>query len=198
VHFSLPHLIATYGYVVLFFLVGLESLGIPLPGETALVTAAASAALGHLSIYGVAVTAAAAAILGDNGGYWIGRTGGLAFVRRYGRYVRFNEAHLERARAFFERHGGKTVFIGRFVALLRTWAAILAGASHMPYGTFTFYNAFGGIVWAALFSALGYVFGRNLPLLEQYVSEISIAILVLIVVGGGVWYLWRRRTSAKL
>src|SRR5256886_17622245 len=106
-------LVASYGYVVLFFLVGLESLGLPLPGETALVTAAAFAALGHLSIYGVVAIAVAAAVIGDNGGYWIGRKGGIALVRRYGRFLSLNEAHLERARHYFERHGPPTVFIGR-------------------------------------------------------------------------------------
>src|SRR6266852_4131386 len=98
-------------------LVGLESLGILLPGETALVTAAAFAAAGHLSIYWVVATAAAAAIVGDNGGYWIGREGGLWLVRRYGRMLHIDEAEIERAHAFFERHGAKTVFIGRFIAL---------------------------------------------------------------------------------
>src|SRR3989442_6876359 len=126
-------LVASYGYVVLFFLVGLESLGVPLPGETALVTAAALAAGGHLSIYAVVATAVAAAIIGDNGGYWIGRAGGIPLLRRYGRFIHLNESHLERARRFFERHGPKTVFIGRFIALLRTWAAVLAGAGRIAY-----------------------------------------------------------------
>jgi undecaprenyl-diphosphatase len=168
-------LVASYGYVVLFFLVGLESLGLPLPGETALVTAAAFAALGHLSIYGVVATAVAAAVIGDNGGYWIGRTGGIALVRRYGRFLHLNEAHLERARHFFARHGPPTVFIGRFIALLRTWTAVLAGAARMPYGRFMLYNALGAMCWAGVVGALGYVFGRNLPRLEQYMGQASLA-----------------------
>src|SRR2546427_11049951 len=94
-------LVASYGYVVLFFLVGLESLGIPLPGETALVTAAAFAARGHLSVYAVAATAVAAAIIGDNGGYWIRRAGGLPLGRGYGRFIPLNESHPERTRRFF-------------------------------------------------------------------------------------------------
>src|SRR5690348_4890910 len=94
---TISGLIASYGYVVLFFLVGLESLGVPLPGETALVTAAAFAALGHLSIYAVVATAVAAAIIGDNGGYWIGRAGGTALVGRYGRFTHLNPSQLERA-----------------------------------------------------------------------------------------------------
>src|SRR5438876_380376 len=173
-------LVASYGYVVLFFLVGLESLGIPLPGETALVTAAAFAALGHLSIYGVVTTAVAAAVIGDNGGYWIGRKGGIALVRRYGRFIHLNEAHLERARHFFGRHGPPTVFIGRFIALLRTWTAVLAGAARMPYGRFMLYNALGAACWAGAVGALGYVFGRNLPRLEHYMGQASLAGILLV------------------
>src|SRR2546429_3746436 len=112
---TVPGSVASYGYVVLFCLVGLESLGIPLPGETALVTAAGFAALGHLSIYAVVATAVAAAIIGDNGGYWIGRAGGIALVRRYGRVIRLNESHLERAHTFFEKHGPHTGVIGRLI-----------------------------------------------------------------------------------
>ena len=178
-HETLTNLLESYGYVVLFLLVGLESLGIPLPGETALVTAAAFAASGRLSIYRVVIIAAAAAILGDNGGYWIGRKGGLSLIRRYGRFLRVDEAKLRRAREFFDRHGGKTVFIGRFMALLRTWAAVLAGVGNMQYSTFMLYNALGGITWAVIFGALGYVFGRNLPMLQRYIGQASLALVLL-------------------
>jgi len=111
----IQHLLETYGYVAVLVLVGLESLGVPLPGETALLTASAYAAAGHLSIAGVIAAAAVGAVLGDAGAYWIGRTGGLALVRRYGRLLRVDDAKLERAQKFFQRHGGKTVFLGRFV-----------------------------------------------------------------------------------
>src|SRR3989441_11957587 len=164
---TISGLVASYGYVVLFFLVGVESLGIPLPGETALITAAAWAALGHLSISAVIATAVLAAIIGDNGGYWIGREGGIALVRRYGRVLHLNESHLARAHSFFERHGPKTVFVGRFIALLRTWAAVLAGAARMPYGTFMIYNALGAVCWAVIVGTLGYGFRRKLPELER-------------------------------
>ena len=201
-HGTVSGLVASYGYVALFFLVGLESLGIPLPGETALVTAAAFAARGHLSIYAVIATAAAAAIMGDNGGYWIGREGGIALVRRSGRIMQLNESHLARAHAFFERHGPKTVFIGRFVALLRTWAAVLAGAAHMPYGTFMLYNALGGVCWSVIIGSLGYVFGRNLSQLEHYVGQASLAgvLLVALVVGlvlGWRWFATNRASLAE-
>jgi len=199
-HGTVSGLIGSYGYAVLFFLVGLESLGIPLPGETALVTAAAFAALGHLSISAVIATAIAAAIIGDNGGYWIGREGGIALVRRYGRVLHLNASHLARAHTFFEQHGPKTVFLGRFIALLRTWAAVLAGAAHMPYGTFMLYNALGAVCWSVIVGMLGYVFGRNLPQLERYVGQASLAgvLLVALVVGLALAWRWFARNRARL
>lgn len=193
-HDALTGLLQSYGYAVLFLLVGLESLGIPLPGEAALVTAATFAATGHMSIYMVVVTAAAASILGDNGGYWIGRKGGLALLRRYGRFLHIEESEIHRAHDFFERHGAKTVFIGRFIALLRTWAAVLAGVGEMRYSTFMLYNAAGGITWAITFGTFGYVFGRNFPTLEQYVGQATLALvllgaLVVALVLGARWFL---------
>src|SRR5262249_3189513 len=151
---------------MLFAVVAIESLGIPVPGETALVTAAALAALGRLDITVVIGTAAVAAIVGDNAGYWIGREGGTAAIRRYGRRVGLTEERIALVHGYFERHGGKTVFIARFVALLRSWAAALAGAGKMPYGTFTLYNALGGVVWASAFGLVGYLFGQSLPRVE--------------------------------
>ncbi|HVH66993.1 MAG TPA: bifunctional DedA family/phosphatase PAP2 family protein [Gemmatimonadales bacterium] len=199
-HETVPGLVASYGYVVLFLFVGLESLGLPLPGETALVTAAGLAALGHLSISAVIATATAAAIAGDNGGYWIGHAGGLALVRRYGQLLRLNESHLARAHAFFERHGGKAVFFGRFIALLRTWAAVLAGAGHMRYGTFMAYNALGAVCWSGIVGALGYAFGRQLPRLEHYIGQASLAAALLVALVAGLVLAWRwfARNRAQL
>ena len=194
VHDTITHLVASYGYAFLFVLVAVESFGVPLPGETALVTAAAYAALGRLSIGGVVAAAAIGAVLGDNAGYWLGRKGGLPLVRRFGCRVGFDEAKIAWARRFFANHGAKTVFIGRFVALLRSWAAALAGVSHMPYGLFTIYNALGGVCWAVAFGTLGYLFGRNLPRLEHYIGWASIAI-ALLVVGAVLGFLVHRRRA---
>lgn len=176
-------------------MIGLESFGIPLPGETALVTAGALAARGHLNIFWVIAAAAAGAIVGDNCGYWLGRKGGIVLVRRFGRKVGLTETKLLRVHRFFEEHGPKTVFIGRFIALLRSWAAALAGVGEMPYATFSLYNALGGVAWSIVFGVLGYVFGHNMPLLEHYIARFSIALLLL-VAGGVAIFLWRRRRTA--
>src|SRR6185369_9385104 len=190
-HGTLGHLLTTYGYLFLFLIIGIESFGVPLPGETALVTAAAYAASGRLHIIGVIAAAAAGAIVGDNAGYWLGREGGVALIHRFGKRVGLDDAKLARAHAFFERYGARTVFIGRFVALLRSWAAVLAGVACMPYRTFTLYNALGGIAWATLFGTLGFVFGRNLPRLERYIGQASIALVVLALAGAVGLLAWR-------
>lgn len=190
-HGTLGHLLTTYGYLFLFLIIGIESFGVPLPGETALVTAAAYAALGRLNIVGVIVAASAGAIVGDNAGYWLGREGGVALIHRFGKRVGLDDAKLARAHAFFERYGARTVFIGRFVALLRSWAAVLAGVACMPYRTFTLYNALGGVAWATLFGTLGYVFGRNLPRLERYIGQASLALVALALAGAAGLLAWR-------
>ena len=188
---SLIGLIGSYGYWAVFFLVGIESLGIPLPGETALVTAGALAALGHLSLFQVIAVAAAGAIIGDAGGYWIGRRGGLSLIRKYGHIAHLNEEKLDRVRKFFDAHGAKTVFLGRFVAVFRTWTAVIAGTAGMPYGTFTFYNVLGGITWAALVGSAGYFFGKSMPLLERYVGRASLAAVLLVVLSVSIALGWK-------
>ena len=190
-HGSIIRLVESYGYAVVFLFVAIESLGIPLPGETVLVTAGALAALGHLSIWWVIATAAIGGIVGDAAGYWIGRLGGLALLKRYGSVIGFNDKKLARVHTFFEKHGPKTVFLGRFIALLRTWAALLAGTAEMRYGVFTFYNVLGGITWAALFGTLGYLFGQSLPLLEQYIGQASLAAVLLVALVVALALGWR-------
>jgi membrane protein DedA with SNARE-associated domain/membrane-associated phospholipid phosphatase len=184
-------LVESYGYGIVFLFVAIESLGVPLPGETVLVTAGALAALGHMSIWWVIATAALGGIIGDATGYWIGRLGGVALVKRYGRVIHFDDAKLARVHGFFTRHGAKTVFFGRFIALLRTWAALLAGTAEMPYGVFTLYNVMGGITWATLFGTLGYVFGRSLPLLEHYIGQASLAVVLLVALVVALTLAWR-------
>src|SRR5216684_351575 len=149
------------GYPAVIIFVMIESSGIPFPGETMLLLAAFYAAVSQqLQIPIVIACAALGAIIGDNIGYYIGRTGGRALVTRYGKYVRIKPEHLDRAEKFFAKHGNKTVFFGRFIAVLRAWAAFLAGVNKMPWRTFLVYNAAGGILWATIFGTLGFVAGR--------------------------------------
>jgi membrane protein DedA with SNARE-associated domain len=157
----MTHLIETYGLALLFLLVALESSGIPLPGETSLVTAAILAAQGHYSLVAVIAVAAAAAIAGDNAGYWIGRKGGRALLPRVPLVGMYFERALPPSERFFRRHGAKTVFLGRFVAVLRVTAAWLAGISRMPWWRFLVWNASGGICWAMLVGLVAYYLGRT-------------------------------------
>jgi membrane protein DedA with SNARE-associated domain len=177
------HLLISYGLILLFAVVAAESAGVPLPGETALVAAAILAARGHYSIVEVIVVAAVAAILGDNAGYWIGRTGGRALLRRWGPIRRYAERVLPPGERFFEKHGGKTVFIGRFVSVLRVTAAWLAGITHMTWWRFFLWNATGGIVWATLVSLLAYYFGKAAAdAVQTYGLYALLAIVVVAVI----------------
>src|SRR6059058_867753 len=153
-------LVQSYGLVVLFLLIAMESAGIPLPGETALVTAGVLASQGNLNIVAVIAVAATAAIVGDNIGYWAGRLGGRALLERWSFLERHASRVLPWSERFFERHGGKTVFLARFIAVLRVTDAWLAGITHMTWWRFFLWNAAGGIVWATLVGLLAYYFGR--------------------------------------
>jgi membrane protein DedA with SNARE-associated domain len=190
-----------YGYWIVLLAVGLESMGVPFPGETTLVAAAVYAGTsGRLNIAGVILAAAFGAILGDNLGYTIGRRGGYPLVRRFSHILRLNEEHLARAQRYFARHGDKTVFVGRFFTLLRTWAAFLAGVNRMHWRTFVFWNAAGGITWALAYGALGFALGNNLPLLERILRIIGVggAVALGLVVASATGYWWWRRHRQRL
>jgi membrane protein DedA with SNARE-associated domain len=193
----LTHLLRAYTYPVLVGLVLLESLGIPLPGEIALVTASAYASVGTISITAVIVLAALAATVGGVMGYWIGVKGGLPLLARYGGYIGVRRHHIDRAHGFFEKNGAKTILFGRFVALLRTWASVVAGAACMSFRTFVAFNAIGAFAWAVVFGLLGYYFGRDLPLLERLISSLSLVVLIVagLAILGFVWIKKRRNGS---
>jgi membrane protein DedA with SNARE-associated domain len=176
-------LLISYGLVLLFAVIAAESAGVPLPGETALVAAAILAERGHYSIIEVIAVAAAAAIVGDNVGYWIGRTGGRKLLERWGPLKRYSERMLPPGERFFRKHGGKTVFIGRFVSVLRVTAAWLAGITHMSWWRFFLWNAAGGIVWATGVSLLAYYFGKAAAdAVATYGVYAAVAIVVIGVI----------------
>ena len=192
----LARLLQLYTYPVLFLLVLVESLGIPLPGEIALVTAAAYASRGSISIYAVVALAAAGAIIGGILGYWIGVKGGLPLIARYGGYIGVRKSHIDKAHSFFERNGSKTILLGRFIALLRTWAAVVAGAACMSFTKFVTYNTIGSIVWAIVFGWLGYYFGHDLPLLEMYISRAGFGVLIVGAAAAPLFIFYIRRKGA--
>jgi membrane protein DedA with SNARE-associated domain len=187
-HFAtsdLMHLLATYGYWAVLLFIAIESTGIPFPGETMLLIAAIYAGTTHqLSIPLVILAAASGAIIGDNLGFWVGREGGYRLLRRYGRYIRLDERKLKLGQYLFLKHGGKVVFFGRFVAVLRAWAAFLAGTNRMPWPRFLLFNALGGIVWATIFGLGGYLLGNNIHRFTGPVGIVAAVLAILIIIAG--------------
>jgi membrane protein DedA with SNARE-associated domain len=180
---TLMHLLTTYGYWAVLFFVAIESTGIPFPGETMLLVAAIYAGSTHrLSLPLVIGAAASGAILGDNLGFWIGREGGYRLLRRYGRYIRLDERKLKLGQYLFMQHGGKVVFFGRFVAVLRAWAAFLAGTNRMRWPLFLLFNALGGIVWATLYGLGGYFLGDNVHRLTGPVGIVAIVLAAFFII----------------
>ena len=193
----MTRLLALYTYPALLALVLLESIGIPLPGEIALVTAAAYASHGHVSILVVIALAAAGASVGGALGYLIGLKGGLPLIAHYGGYVGIRRSHLAKAHEFFERYGSKTILFGRFIALLRTWAAVVAGAAAMSFPKFVIYNTIGSVVWAIVFGSVGYYFGRDLPLLHRYISRVSFGVFIVAAVALLMFLIYKRQKDAR-
>jgi membrane protein DedA with SNARE-associated domain len=148
-----------WALVLMFVLLTLESFGLPLPGETALVACAVLASQGKLSIALVVVLGVLAAIVGDNLGYWAARRGGRPLLERNRLTREYAQRYLPRGERFFARHGGKAVFLGRFVAVLRVTAAWIAGLSHMHWWKFLAWNAAGAVVWGTLVALLAYFVG---------------------------------------
>jgi membrane protein DedA with SNARE-associated domain len=159
---TLDQVNASYGYIAIFGIILLESAGIPLPGETILIGAAVYAGSHQtLDLRLIIATAAGAAILGDNIGYWLGRTLGRKALLRWGRLIGLDQRKLDLGEYLFLRHGGKIVFLGRFVAVLRVFAAVLAGADRFPPLQFLLFNVLGGIAWAVAFGTGGFLLGQS-------------------------------------
>ncbi len=187
-------LLLQHGLIILFALIALESAGIPLPGEAALITASVLAQQGHYSIVLVIAVAALAAIIGDNGGYWIGRKGGRALLARTPVIRDVFERALPPSERFFARHGAKTVFLGRFVAFLRITAAWLAGISHMPWWRFLFWNALGGIIWATAIGVVAYKFGEAAAnAINKYGLIGAVAVIAALAILFVVFRIWKKR-----
>jgi len=193
---NLPELIATYGYWAVALIVTLESMGVPLPGETLLIAAAIYAAKsGQPNIAMLIGSAAAGAILGDNIGYWIGRRFGYPLVVRYGRFIRLTDPRIKLGQYLFLRYGGRIVFLGRFVAEIRTFGALLAGINRMDWRRFLAANAAGGMVWATVYGLGGYLIGDKIP---DLVGPAGITLFVVVLVAMVAMFAFLRRHEKRL
>src|ERR1700694_4509688 len=176
---SLIRLIQVYGPWIISVVVALESAGVPLPGETILVAAALlAAATNQIDIAVVVAAAAAGAIVGDAIGYTVGRRFGMPLLRKYGRYIRLDENRLLIGRYLFFRYGNAVVFFGRFIAVLRMFAALLAGANSMPASRFFFFNITGGVCWACLFGFGAFAIGTEIYKISGTLSVISLGLFI--------------------
>ena len=184
---------ANVGYAAVFALIAVETMGIPVPGETALIGAALLAHEGQMSIVVLVAIAAAAAIIGDNVGFAIGRKGGRRLFARPGPFHSHRLKVLEHGEPFFARHGPKAVFLGRWVSGLRIASAWLAGMNKMDWPTFLFWNALGGIAWAASIGLGVYFLGH---VAEEVISTAGPAAAVLGVLALAGFLVWRHRRAA--
>ncbi|SEG31493.1 membrane protein DedA, SNARE-associated domain [Methylobacterium sp. 190mf] len=189
-------LIAHYGYVAIFVIITLESAGLPLPGETVLLTSAAYAgSTGNINIAIVVAIAATAAILGDNAGYWVGRRWGLPLLLRKGHLIGLDHGRLKLGQYLFRRHGGKIVFFGRFTAMLRAYAAVLAGVNKLDARRFMAFNALGGVAWASIMGFGAYLCGRSI---ENVMGPVGLGLLAFVLLGAVALWMFMRRHEARL
>ncbi|MBE7201932.1 MAG: VTT domain-containing protein [Parafilimonas terrae] len=189
-------LIAHYGYIAIFVIITLESAGLPLPGETVLLTAAAYAgSTGNINIGLVVAIAATAAVLGDNAGYWVGRRWGLPLLLRKGHLIGLDHGRLKLGQYLFRRHGGKIVFFGRFTAMLRAYAAVLAGVNKLDARRFMAFNALGGVAWASIMGFGAYLCGRSI---ENVMGPVGLGLLAFVLLGAVALWLFMRRHEARL
>lgn len=188
----LTHAVSHFGYLAVFVGVFAESVGVPVPGETALLVAGAASSWGLLDLPVVMVVALVGTFAGDNLGYWLGRRYGRGLLERYGGRVGLNAGRLASVDRFFARWGAKTVLFARFVTGLRVVAAVAAGTTGMRWRTFVPYNLGGAVPWVVAVSVLGYVFAESWRKVERWTGRGGLVVLVAVVVIGGSLLLWRK------
>jgi len=185
-----------YGYWAVFFGVMLENAGVPVPGETILLIAGYFASTGKFHLGLVMLIAATGAVIGDNIGFAIGHHYGRNVLLRVGRFFFLTPKRFAHMENYFERHGNKTILVARFITGLRVFAALLAGASRMPWRVFIVFNVAGAVLWSVVITTLGYLFGQSLPLLVKWVGRSGTILLIsAIVIGIVVWRVRKYRKS---
>jgi len=203
IEFLEPYLRAPWGYVIVATATFLENsvgAGVIVPGETLVIVGGFYAKVGDLWVPAVAFVAAVGAILGDNLGYWIGRRFGRGWLERHGRKVLITPDRLETAERYYRQHGGKTIFFGRFIPVVRSVGFIVAGVSKMDWRRFFLYDVLGAVLWAVGHTAIGYTLGASYQRFERYATPVGIGLLVLLlfVIGGSKFLSARRRVSEEL
>jgi len=198
-----PYMEPPWGYLIVFLATFLENsvgAGVIVPGETLVIIGGFYARLGELWLPGVAIVAVVGAILGDNLGYWIGRRYGRGFLERHGRKLFVTPERLEAAEGYYRRHGGKTVFLGRFIPVVRSVGFIVAGVAHMDWRRFIVYDVAGASLWGIGHSVLGYALGASYQRWERYATPVGLAILavLLLLIGGSKLLAARRRMREEL
>jgi membrane protein DedA with SNARE-associated domain len=190
----LEHLLQAYGYAAIVAIIALENVGLPVPGETILITSAIFAATTHeLNVFGIVLTAAVAAFGGSVAGFMIGRYGERHFLRRLG----LEERDLRVGRYLFQRFGGRVVFVARFIAFLRSLAGLLAGANAMPLKRFLLASGLGALAWSATFGFAAYALGREIEILSAR-AAVVLGTLVLLAVIAGLRFLRRNRARLQI
>ena len=190
------HLLHAYGYAAIFAIIALENVGLLVPGETVLISAAIFAAdTRELNLLAIIMTAAAAAFGGSVGGFAIGRYGGLEILRRYGRQLHIDDRDLRLGRYLFDCYGGRVVFVARFVAFLRAIAGLLAGINQMAWARFLIFSALGALAWAATFGVSAYLLGKRLEALS---TSAGLAVGALVLVAAVVGFQFLRHNRSRL
>ena len=194
---SFEHLLDSYGYLAIFLIIGLENVGLLVPGETILITAGIYAGTTHrLNVIAIVVTAAAAAFAGGIAGFALGQFGERRLLHRYGRYIHLDEKDLRLGRYLFRRYGGRVVFFARFVAFLRALAGLLAGINGMEWRRYLLFNGLGAILWASTFGFAAYALGDRIEALSTRAS-IVLGVLVVIAAAAGLRFLHRNRARLQ-
>ena len=194
-------LLDRWGYLAIGAIIGVESFGVPAPGQTIMVAAAIYSSWGRMDIFAVAAISFVAAVLGDNVGYWIGVRGGRRAVHRFGKYIFITPARLERAEKFFARRGNRIVVVARFIDGLRQLNGVIAGITAMPWRTFLIYNAIGAALWVGWWTTIAYLFGTHLEKIINQVHEYKWWALgaIVLAISTYIWLHWRhiRRRRAR-